>query len=143
MTAERVDTPLTIALNDVAVIWGRRGVERIVVRSVEEIAYGMLRTQRSYSTRQFSINVKEVVGRKLVRPILILRQQGEAPPVTVSAREAELRCNPSDNTLSILLKRGRVEVGDQVSLEFPGTEERRVPLSDATRKSFDPSNPSR
>jgi lipopolysaccharide export system permease protein len=34
---------LAVYLNDVAVSWGRRNVRRIVVESVEEIAYSMLR----------------------------------------------------------------------------------------------------
>ena len=31
-------------LNDVAVSWGRLGANRVILQSVEEIAYGMLRT---------------------------------------------------------------------------------------------------
>jgi lipopolysaccharide export system permease protein len=114
----------------------------VIIRSVEQIAYGMLRTQRSYSTNRFSINVKDVLGRKLIRPILVLHPQGDSPPVTLSAREAELRCNPAENTLSILFTDGLVEVGNRVSLVFPDTVERRVPLTDATRKQFTGSSPS-
>ena len=33
-------------LNDVAVSWGRQGAHRVVLHSVEQIAYGMLRTQQ-------------------------------------------------------------------------------------------------
>ena len=57
-------------LNDVAASWGRQGVQRVVLQSVEQIAYGMLRTQRAYSTEQFSIHVADVEGRKLIRPLL-------------------------------------------------------------------------
>jgi len=61
---------ISVWLNDVAVSWGRDGVRRVIVNSVEEIIYGRLRQQRSYSTPQVSINVKGVEGRRLIRPTL-------------------------------------------------------------------------
>ncbi|MFM8436041.1 MAG: LptF/LptG family permease [Planctomycetia bacterium] len=61
---------VSVWLNDIAVSWGRDGVRRVIVGSVEEIIYGRLRQQRSYSTAKLSINVKGVEGRKLVRPTL-------------------------------------------------------------------------
>ena len=36
-----------VVLNDLAVSWGHDGVDRVVVESLEEIAYGRLRTVRS------------------------------------------------------------------------------------------------
>jgi lipopolysaccharide export system permease protein len=133
---------VAVWLNDIAVTWGKQGVQRVVIESVEQIAYGMLRTQRSYSTRRFSINVKQVVGRKLIRPVLVLRTEGDSPAITLSAREAELRGNLADNTLIIFLRDGIVEVGDQASFVFADTIERRIPLLDATRKDIGGASPS-
>jgi lipopolysaccharide export system permease protein len=133
---------VAVWLNDLAVTWGRQGIQRVIIESVEQVAYSMLRTQRSYSTRRFSVNVKEVSDRKLVRPIFVLHAQGDAPAVTISAREAELRGNPTDNTLSIFLTDGIVEVGNKLSLVFADTVERKIPLADATRKGFDETSPS-
>ena len=45
---------VTVYLNDLAVSWGRSNVKRIVIESVEEIAYSMLRTQRAFSAPQIS-----------------------------------------------------------------------------------------
>lgn len=136
---------VSVWLNDLAVTWGRQGIRRVIIESVEQIAYGTLRTQQSYSTRRFSISVKEVQDRKLIRPVLVLRSQGDSPPVTVTAREAELRGNPDDNTLSILLTDGLVEAvkdGRRLTYTFSDTEERKVPLADATRKGISQSSPS-
>ena len=58
----------TVWLNDVAVSWGRSGMRRVVIESVEEVAYARLAQQKSFSTKNFSINVKAVEGRKLIRP---------------------------------------------------------------------------
>lgn len=59
----------------------------MIVASVEEIIYGRLRQQRSYSTKQMSINVKAVEGRRLIRPTLSFQASGSSPQVTVSAAE--------------------------------------------------------
>ena len=53
---------ITVWLVDVAFSWGHAGIQRVILESAEEIAYGVLRTQRSYSTRQFSITVGRVDG---------------------------------------------------------------------------------
>ena len=55
-------------LTDLAFSWGAVGAQRVVIHSVEEIVYGMLRTQRSYANQRFSIIVKDVQDRKLIRP---------------------------------------------------------------------------
>ena len=56
---------VTVWLNDLADSWGRTNIQRVVVEAVEEIAYSMLQSQRRYSTSTFSINVKDIDGRKL------------------------------------------------------------------------------
>ncbi len=123
----------TVWLNDVAVSWGRTGIQRVIIQSVEQIAYGMLRTQRSYSNRRFSINVKRVDGRKLVLPIIIFQGSGDSPSITLTAQEAELRFNPETNLLVFSMKNGSMDVGGQASLVFTDTFQHQVPLSDASR----------
>ena len=71
---------VSVWLNDIAVSWGRDGVRRVVISSVEDIIYGRLRQQRSYSTSQLSINVKGVDGRRLIRPTLSFQPGGSSPP---------------------------------------------------------------
>ena len=124
---------VSVWLNDIAVSWGRDGVRRVVIGSVEEIIYGRLRQQRSYSTSQLSINVKGVDGRRLIRPTLSFQPGGASPPVTVSAAEASLRADASAGTLTITCRDGTVHVGD-VKAVFPDTIERVVPLDAVSRK---------
>src|ERR1044071_2731588 len=66
-------------LTDLAFSWGAVGAQRVVIQSVEEIAYGMLRTQRSYANQRFSIVVKDVQGRKLIRPIMHFQASKDTP----------------------------------------------------------------
>jgi len=132
---------VSVWLNDVAVSWGRDGVRRVVIGSVEEIIYGRLRQQRSYSTAQLSINVKGVEGRRLIRPTLSFQPGGSSPPVTVSAAEAALRADPVAGTLTITCRDGTVHVGEMKAV-FPDTIERIVPLDAVSRKGSGSTSPS-
>jgi lipopolysaccharide export system permease protein len=132
---------VSVWLNDVAVSWGRDGVRRVVIGSVEEIIYGRLRQQRSYSTAQLSINVKGVEGRRLIRPTLSFQPGGSSPPVTVSAAEAALRADPVAGTLTITCRDGTVHVGEMKAV-FPDTIERVVPLDAVSRKGSGSTSPS-
>jgi lipopolysaccharide export system permease protein len=123
----------TVWINDVAITWGRQGVHRVVLESVEKIVYGMLQTQRSYSTRKFSINVKAVEGRRLIRPTIIIQPGEGDPPLTLTARVAELRRNEGDGMLSLLLTDGLVEQG-KLRFEFHDTVEHLIPLAHASKR---------
>jgi lipopolysaccharide export system permease protein len=132
---------ISVWLNDIAVSWGRDGVRRVIVASVEDIIYGRLRQQRSYSTSKLSINVKGVDGRKLIRPTLSFQPGGSAAPVTVSAAEAEMRADPASGSLTITCRNGTLHVGD-VKAVFPDTIERVVPLDAVSRKETVSTSPS-
>jgi len=133
---------VAVWLNDVAVTWGMRGVQRVVIQSVEQIAYGMLRTQRSYVNSRFSINVKGVEDRKLIRPIVVLHETNDSPPITLTAREAELQCDRIANTLTILLTDGTFEAGKILKGSFDHTSH-VIPLSDASPEAGGSDSPSR
>lgn len=126
---------VAVWLNDVAVSWGKKGMQRVILHSVEQIAYGMLRTQRSYTTRQFSISVKGVEDRKLVRPMICFNSGDDSPATVLTAREAELQLDQENGLLNVLLTDGQVAVGDEVTLKFPGkTVKHEIPLTEAARK---------
>lgn len=124
----------TVWLNDVAVSWGRIGVQRVVIESVEQIVYGKLRTQKSYSNGRFSISVREVVDRRLLRPTFTFFSDGESSAVVITAREAELRSSLEDQTLSVILVDSKIKVGSSVAVTIPGVEERVIPLTAASRR---------
>lgn len=126
---------VAVWLNDVAVSWGKRGMQRVILHSVEQIAYGMLRTQRSYATRQFAINVKGVDGRKLIRPLIRFHSGEDSPATVVTAERAELQLDQDNGLLNVLLTDGQVRVDDKVTLKFPGkTITHEIPLTEAARK---------
>lgn len=133
---------VAVWLNDLAVSWGRRGMERVILHSVEQIIYGKLRSQRSYSAKRFSVNVKQVEDRRLVRPVIRFHSDDGSRTIELSAQEAELRLDLAEGALNILMTNGEVTVGDELTMVFPNTIEREIPLIDAARKGGSSGSPS-
>ncbi len=121
----------TVWLNDLAFSWGRNGVQRVVIEAVEEIAHGMLRTQRQFSRPNFIISVKRVEGRTLIRPILALKEPGSARTITIIAEKAKLGLDREENMLEITLTNATAEVGGEYWGQFSGKEVYKLPLADA------------
>jgi lipopolysaccharide export system permease protein len=86
--------------------------------------------------------VAGVDGRRLIRPTLVFYASGSSPETILTAREAELRRNPEENTLSILLTDGMAERGNDVLFAFDGQQEGVVPLLDDGRGIGKASSPS-
>jgi lipopolysaccharide export system permease protein len=124
---------VTVWLNDLAVSWGRQQAQRVIVEGVEDIAYSMLRTHKQYDSPAFSINVKEVLGRKLILPILTVKERGNTPPVIFTADEAELRLNRRQKTLEVILYNCTVDARGTVTFNSPGEYRHEFPLMEASR----------
>ena len=120
-------------LNDIAFIWGNHGLKRVVVQSVEEIAYSMLRTHGAYSTNGFSISVQGVEGRTLLRPMLVISPSGSSSPVTIMAETAEFRSIPEAGELIFSLTNSIAEYGEDVEYIDRGTIHRAIPLVDSSK----------
>lgn len=132
----------TVWLNDVAVSWGRQGMRQVVIASVEEIVYSVLRNQRCYTSKNISIVVKGIDGRRLVQPTISLQGRGKTPSVTLIAAEAELRGDPERNLLTVVCTNGTLEAEGQERLRFADTIEWSIPLDRASTAGADIRNPS-
>ncbi len=86
----------TVWINDLAVSWGKTNVRRVVVESVEEIAYSMLTSQHSFTTPQFSIIVKGIEDRccssRLSRSAARASSRLPSPPKKLSCVPIQKRC---------------------------------------------------
>ena len=129
-------------LNDIAVTWGRHGINRVVLQSVEEIAYGMLRSQHSYTTDRFSISVKDVDDRTLIRPTICFHATGKSPPVTLTSREAELRFDADNNKLLLRLEDTEFDIGTHTHGQWPNTFEYELPIPTASKNGGNSQSPS-
>lgn len=128
-------------LNDVSYSWGHAGTQRVLLQSVEEIVYSMLRTQKSYANPRFSILVKAVDGRRLIRPIMNFQSNNDMPAFTLTAAEAELQSNLEENTLSLILIDCKMDTDEGLTFDWPGRTVQDIPLTFAASRDLGDSNP--
>jgi len=120
-------------INNVAYSWGQNGMQRVVIQSVEEIAYRLLRSQKSYTNPRFSIVVKDVQDRTLISPIINFQQNNDVPPCTLTAERAEFRSNLERGTLIISLTDYEIDFGDgKTAIKDSKTLDYVVPLAFAS-----------
>ena len=92
-----------VVLNDVAVSWGRGGVERVILESLEEIAYAKLRSAHSFSTDRLTVHVTRLEGKRLIGPTIQIKASDGRPPSLITAEAAELRADATTGTVTIKL----------------------------------------
>lgn len=132
-------------INDMAVSWGKPGMERVILRSVEEVLYNRLRTRRSYETdKGFTIHVKDVENRWLIEPTIFLFNESTGKPMTINAEKAQISIDAENDRLVIELVNSYGEINNDQSTRFrlPGSERIAMPLTQASRsggKSISPS----
>ena len=127
---------VTVMLNDVAVSWGRNQVRRVLVNSVDKIAYKMLRTKRTYTVDRLAINVKAVDGDRLIRPTASFKAKGNMPAVMVTAAEAQIKkeVDQGEEILKFTFRNGHARVGTDTSFWFADAPfEWSIPLSEASQ----------
>ncbi|MCC9607294.1 LptF/LptG family permease [Blastopirellula sp. JC732] len=106
---------VTFGLYDVCAGWSRPNMHRIIIQSLDDTAYSMLRTQKSFSMRGFSVRVKGVDGRRLIEPFITVQPTGGGPEVTLTAEEAQLESNPETGALQVVCRNSFIESGDGTS----------------------------
>jgi len=120
-------------LNDVAVSWGFNNMQRIVIEAIDDIAYGMLKQNRSFNSKRFSIHVRRVEGRQLIKPVITFAGANNAPSMTINAQTAELRCDTKRNILVTICRDGIMHAPGQMTYRFDVIEQ-EIPLHDASGK---------
>ncbi len=121
-----------VLLNDLGVSWGRMKAQEMVLKSVEDIAYGMLRTEGSYNSAKFSITVKAIHDKQLILPTVWVAARSDVPAIIVRAKDGSLQSDPWENVLKVVLRDGEYEIGN-VKGSFRDEVAYEIPLSDASR----------
>lgn len=121
-------SPVAVMVSDLAVSWGRPGVNRVVLMSIEDIAYRVLQSDRHYKSEHgFSIHVRDVVGRRLIQPTVTMRSGPAGTTIKLTAREGELSLDSATATLKLRMVDGRVEGDDDFQAIIP--DEEVIPIS--------------
>jgi lipopolysaccharide export system permease protein len=130
---------ICVGLDDLGATWGASGIDYVIVHSTDEVAYGMLRTQRSFKKKHFAIAVKGVEGRTLIRPVLTYEPPGETHIVTIQADEGELQVDPKTSRLSIIMRRGKLFVPEKkVEMSFEDSIEQTLQLDTSAHRAVTP-----
>ena len=111
-----------VVLNDVAVSWGRGGVQRVIVESLEEIVYGRLRTTKSYSNDKLKVAVQRVQGKTLVKPIITYFVADGKPPLIFTADEASLNVDLNAHLVTVTVLNADGNISDHFTGWLPGEE---------------------
>ena len=102
----------TVWLNDVAVSWGRSGMRRVVIESVEEVAYAGWPSRNRSPPKTSRSTSRRVDGRKLIRPTFTFQPRSlDEPGFTVTAEMAELRTDLDADTLTVVFQDAESESG--------------------------------
>jgi lipopolysaccharide export system permease protein len=109
----------TFSLYDLCATWSRPNLKSLVVDSVDQIAYGVLRTSGSFTGYGMSIIVKGVDGDALQQPVITVEAKGDQPAVTLVAKQAILRSNEATGLLHIECHDGQVDVEGKGTFRFP------------------------
>lgn len=121
----------TFWLYDVCAVWARPNLGRLVAGSIDEIAYSVLASSRSFRAGGVSIVVEGVEGRTLRRPALSIETGNATPPVMLVAAEASLVADAGTGALRVECRDGQVDVPGKGRLRFPDRFSHQLPLGDA------------
>jgi lipopolysaccharide export system permease protein len=124
-------SPFAVCMSDLAVSWGRPGVNRVVMLSIEDIVYRKMRSQHSYTDDGFSIHVRDVNGRQLEYPTVTVHS-GKTP-MKLQARQGRLTLDAENETLLLELVDSRWDRGGSIQGIVPGKTEVPIPLSRTLR----------
>mgnify|MGYP001236548752 CR=1 FL=1 len=129
-----------VYINNLAVSWGTRGVQRVFIESIEDVVYGHLQMHRTYSSGKLSIIVRGVEGRKLRQPTLVVAASGNHPALTIRAQEAEIWSDAKERKLHVRFH--DFEVSGPITVTNPDTYEQEISLDELTGMSAETRSPS-
>ena len=133
-------------VNDIAVSWGEPGMNRVVMHSIEKVAYGWLSTQHAYESHSgFSIHVHGIGpdGKELISPTISTTPANGQEALTISARSARLSMDTEKEVLRIELTDSEVEGANGLTMLLPGTTVHEERLASTTRKGRASDHPSK
>jgi lipopolysaccharide export system permease protein len=110
---------VTFEVHDLCAVWARPGLRRLLTESLDEIAYGVLRTSGAFTRQGLSIIVRGVRDDVLLQPLITYDPGNGKPLVTLTAQEAKLVVNADTGTLRLECRNGELEVSGTGRLSFP------------------------
>jgi len=132
---------VAVWLNDLAVSWGYDGLRKVVMQSIEPVTYSVLRSQKTHTTDNFTINVRDVVDDRLIEPTMTFKAGPNSPEFMIRAEWAKLKADVEAETLTLWFHNGHATGGDMKG-RFGGTIKREIPLSQGSKQGSRSQSPS-
>ncbi len=130
-------------LQEIAATWGRPRVIQEVADSAEEIAYAMLRKNHNCTfplqgTPIFSIIVKEMEGKTLIRPTIVIYPDEPEKKITLRAEKAVLETDKKARVVNIKCWNGEADYGGQkgIGITFYEMIEQTIPIPIVPREEY-------
>jgi len=125
---------VSVWLNDIAVSWGHHGIRHVAMQSIDEIIYGVLKTKKSFSSNRMSILVRDVEGKRLLRPEISIVGQKNGEVISISATAAVIKSDAENQQIIVTLTDSYIRSsGPQGrTFEHPGQYTTSIPLVDTT-----------
>ncbi|MCL2006350.1 MAG: LptF/LptG family permease [Planctomycetaceae bacterium] len=118
---------LGVAINEISVTWGPKGINAVLYQNAENIFISQLQKNRHFETddKQIAIMVKGVdAQRRLIEPTIMLKRES----ATIEAQSARITIDFNANMLTITLEDFRVTSG--FGRAVGGSRELTFPLSE-------------
>ena len=131
----------TLWLNDLSVSWGRAGVYRVVLSSIEKTVFGMIKSRGQFDNGRVTI-IADVDGNQLIRPHFVVNGGENKPIVTLVAESAFFKCDPVEEKLTLKLTNGSWDRDGKIQLRFEDELNWDLSLSDMTKKERERDKPS-
>ena len=131
----------SVGIINVAFTWGFHGAQRVVMTSIEGIAYHVLERDRSFTKGSLTLTVREVVGKELIEPVIKIRRAHQGD-LTIRGRRAVLQYDDADEDLQLSITDGFATVGDQAAFHFSDTFTYTIPVKDRPDYDLLTANPS-
>ena len=133
---------LTFGLYDVCAGWARPSLKRLAAESIDQLTYGVLEAQGAFTVDRLSIAVKDVQGRRLIGPRIVIAPQGDERPMELSAREAALEFDARSGVLTLRCRDGMLAVDGVADMIFPGEFSHAIELANYMQVREDQASPS-
>lgn len=128
-------------MNDIAFTWSYRGVERVVLESIEPVVHNVLQREKRFETDRFSITVGKMRGREMIDPRIMIHK-GDGRTLSLTAARGSIHGEPESHSLVVSLTSGTIKADHEAQLSFTDTIEQRIPLVNASRIKLMARNPS-
>lgn len=131
----------TFCLYDVCARWSRPALERLAVESVDDVAYSILKAQRSFVAQPLTIFVQDVREKELVAPLIVIEQGEDEPEIRLTADRASLEYRPESNSLQLVCWNGQIEVAGEAQVTMDRRFVYETPLASRELKSDESRSP--